>query len=150
MAHGSSIPHRLQKLARELCEVRPQLAPPCKLCLLAHLVILSTLFHVIAVRLPTAAWLQVVAEFGLVHFLPLAIEDKDSVQAAVAAIDKATGHVFKGLETYDPYPEMTYAATAQPVHIPSSIDAAQLDSNSTASEQEKIGKIVERTALSYQ
>ena len=81
------------------------------------------------------------------QFLPLAIEDKDSVQAAIAAIDKATGYVFKGLERYNPYPEMTYAATAQPVHIPSSVEAPELDSNGTTSQQEQIGEVVERTRL---
>ena len=57
---------------------------------------------------------QVVQDFSLLHFVPMAIEDKDSVQAVVAAIDKATGFVFKGLQEHHPYPELAYAASPVP------------------------------------
>ena len=57
---------------------------------------------------------QVVQDFSLLAFLPLAIEDKDSVQALVAALDKATGYVFKGLQEHHPYPELAYAASTLP------------------------------------
>ena len=59
--------------------------------------------------------LQVVEDFSLLHFMPMAIEDKDSVQAVVAALDKATGYVFKGLQDYHPHPELAYAASSVPV-----------------------------------
>ena len=88
-----------------------------------------------------------VEEFGLVQFMPLAIEDKDSVQAVVAAIDKATGFVFKGLQQYDPHPEMAYAATAQPVHLPKALEAAETESSGSASRQEQVGAVIERTKV---
>lgn len=40
---------------------------------------------------------DVVEEFGLVSFLPLAAEDGDAVAAVVAAADKANGYVWAGL-----------------------------------------------------
>ena len=55
-----------------------------------------------------------VEDFSLLSFIPVAIEDRDSVQAVVAAIDKATGYVFKGLQAHHPYPELAYAASAVP------------------------------------
>jgi GTPase SAR1 family protein len=41
---------------------------------------------------------ELVEEFGLVGFLTLAIEDKDSVLHVVRAVDKANGFVYGGLE----------------------------------------------------
>ncbi len=38
-----------------------------------------------------------IEDFGLLSFHPLAIEDRDSVRALVALIDKANGYVFAGL-----------------------------------------------------
>ena len=78
------------------------------------------------------------------QFLPLAIEDKDSVQAIVATLDKATGFVFKGLQQFDPYPETAYAATAQPVHIP---DAAERRSTAASGLFPPVlpGPVLERT-----
>lgn len=56
--------------------------------------------------------MQVVEDFGLLHFTPLAIEDKASVQHVLALIDKANGHVFAGLASgHNPYPaEFVYGA----------------------------------------
>lgn len=55
---------------------------------------------------------QVVEDFGLLHFTPLAIEDKESVQHVLSLIDKANGHVFAGLASgKNPYPpEFVYGA----------------------------------------
>ena len=48
---------------------------------------------------------QVVEDFGLLHFTPLAIEEKESVQHVLSLIDKANGHVFAGLASgKNPYP----------------------------------------------
>lgn len=38
-----------------------------------------------------------IEDFGLLSFHPLAIEDRNSVRALVALIDKANGYVFGGL-----------------------------------------------------
>lgn len=46
-----------------------------------------------------SALCELVAEFGLVGYLTLCINDKDSVLHVVRAIDKANGYVFGGLET---------------------------------------------------
>ena len=58
---------------------------------------------------------QVVEDFALLRFLPLAIQDKESVQRVVSEIDKATGYVFTGLaqagETAYP-PEFLYGAAS--------------------------------------
>lgn len=55
---------------------------------------------------------QVVEDFGLLHFTPLAIEEKGSVQHVLSLIDKANGHVFAGLASgKNPYPpEFVYGA----------------------------------------
>ena len=50
-------------------------------------------------------------DYSLLSFVPLAIEDKESVQRSVALIDKATGYVFSGLAGSSPYPpEFVYGA----------------------------------------
>ena len=56
--------------------------------------------------------MQVVEDFGLLHFTPLAIEEKESVQHVLSLIDKANGHVFAGLAAgKNPYPpEFVYGA----------------------------------------
>ena len=56
--------------------------------------------------------MQVIEDYGLLHFTPLAIEDKDSVQHVLSLIDKANGHVFAGLANgKNPYPaEFVYGA----------------------------------------
>lgn len=58
------------------------------------------------------AWVQVVEDFGLLRFTPLAIEDKASVQHVLSLIDKANGYVFAGLASgHNPYPaEFVYGA----------------------------------------
>lgn len=55
---------------------------------------------------------EVVEDYGLLHFTPLAIEDKESVQHVLSLIDKANGHVFAGLANgKNPYPaEFVYGA----------------------------------------
>lgn len=45
----------------------------------------------------TAALCEVVEDFGLLRFMPLHIEDKHSVRALLAHIDKANGYAFTGL-----------------------------------------------------
>ena len=58
---------------------------------------------------PVCAWLQVVEDFGLLQFAPLAIEDKESVAALVALVDKANGFVWAGLAAEGaPPPELQY------------------------------------------
>lgn len=56
--------------------------------------------------------MQVVEDFGLLRFTPLAIEEKESVQHVLSLIDKANGHVFAGLASgKNPYPaEFVYGA----------------------------------------
>lgn len=80
---------------------------------------------------------QVVEDFGLLHFTPLAIEDKASVQHVLSLIDKANGHVFAGLAPgHNPYPaEFVYGAGL------TASDTGEM----VASYQEKyVGKIEER------
>lgn len=56
---------------------------------------------------------EVIEDYGLVNYTPLAIEDKDSVQRVLALVDKATGYVFTGLSGKSPYPpEFVYGAGA--------------------------------------
>lgn len=50
---------------------------------------------------------QVIEDFGLLSFHPLAIEDRDSVRALVALIDKANGYVFAGLKRQGGSPKAT-------------------------------------------
>ncbi len=54
----------------------------------------------------SAALAEVIQNYGLVSYQPLAIEDRDSVQQLVALIDKATGFVFArgGPPSRAPYP----------------------------------------------
>lgn len=54
---------------------------------------------------------EVIEDFGLLSFHPLAIEDRNSVRALVALIDKANGYVFGGLARQgQPPPELQYSA----------------------------------------
>ncbi|KAI3426388.1 hypothetical protein D9Q98_008759 [Chlorella vulgaris] len=54
---------------------------------------------------------EVIEDFGLLSFQPLAIEDRDSVRHLVASIDKSNGFVFAGLaKAGQPAPEMQYSA----------------------------------------
>lgn len=46
----------------------------------------------------SSALCELVEDFGLVGFLTLCIQDKESVLHAVRAIDKANGYIFGGLE----------------------------------------------------
>ena len=59
---------------------------------------------------PVKRLVQVVEDFGLVSFTPLAIEDKESVKRVVAMVDKATGYVFTGLPGGQYPPEFVYGA----------------------------------------
>ena len=53
----------------------------------------------------SSALAEVIQDYGLVSYVPLAIEDKDSVQQLVALVDKATGFVFTGgTARKSPYP----------------------------------------------
>lgn len=56
--------------------------------------------------------LQVVEDFGLVRFLPLAIEDRASVARVLEDVDKANGCAFSGLTSAaEPMPpELIYGA----------------------------------------
>lgn len=61
----------------------------------------------------SAALADVIEDFGLVSFQPLAIEDKESVERVLALADKATGYAFAGLAGRNPYPpEFVYGAGA--------------------------------------
>ena len=51
-----------------------------------------------------------VEDFSLVHFTPLAVEDKESMRRVLALIDKATGYVFTGLAKGLYPPEFLYGA----------------------------------------
>ena len=53
---------------------------------------------------------QVVEDYGMVQFTPLAIENKEMVARVVALVDKATGYVFTGLSGGDYPPEFLYGA----------------------------------------
>lgn len=66
-------------------------------------------------RSMTSELCEVVEEYGLVAFSPLAIEDKESVAHIVALTDKANGFVFAGLARapgQGPPPELQYSAGA--------------------------------------
>ena len=61
----------------------------------------------------SAALADVIEDFGLVSFQPLAIEEKESVERVLALADKATGYAFAGLAGRNPYPpEFVYGAGA--------------------------------------
>eukprot|EP00242_Pyramimonas_sp_CCMP2087_P013125 CAMPEP_0198213160 /NCGR_PEP_ID=MMETSP1445-20131203/28707_1 /TAXON_ID=36898 /ORGANISM="Pyramimonas sp., Strain CCMP2087" /LENGTH=253 /DNA_ID=CAMNT_0043887771 /DNA_START=434 /DNA_END=1195 /DNA_ORIENTATION=+ len=63
----------------------------------------------------SAGLCELVEDFSLVSFTPLNIEDKESVQALVALVDKSNGYVFSGLHAHtkagDYPPEFSYTAT---------------------------------------
>lgn len=71
--------------------------------------------------------MQVVEDYGLLHFTPLAIEDKESVQHVLSLIDKANGHVFAGLASgKSPYPaEFVYGAGLTAADTSDMIDSYQ-------------------------
>jgi hypothetical protein len=60
----------------------------------------------------TRALCDLVDDFALLQFAPLAIEDRESVAHAVALADKACGYVFAGLGASGggPHPELQYSA----------------------------------------
>lgn len=59
----------------------------------------------------TAELCEVIEDFGLLSFQPLAIEDRDAMRHLVAAIDKSNGFVFAGLaQPGQPAPELQYSA----------------------------------------
>lgn len=56
---------------------------------------------------------EVVQDYGLLSFIPLAIQDKSSVQHLLGYVDKANGYVFASLATKSPYPpEFLYGASS--------------------------------------
>jgi GPN-loop GTPase len=66
-------------------------------------------------RAMTRALCEVVEDFGLVAFAPLAVEEAESMARVVALADKANGFVFAGLRqqgegTPGPPPELQYGA----------------------------------------
>ena len=67
---------------------------------------------------PSGLLVQVVGDYGLLSFQPLAIEDKDSVQKVLALVDKASGHAFSALSrSQNPYPaEVAYALGVSDPH----------------------------------
>lgn len=46
---------------------------------------------------------QVVVDYNLIQFIPLAVEDKEAMEKVVREIDRATGYVYTGKAGYDPY-----------------------------------------------
>ncbi|PNH07274.1 GPN-loop GTPase 2 [Tetrabaena socialis] len=56
---------------------------------------------------------EVIEEYGLVSFTPLAIQDRDSLAKLVMAVDKANGYCFATLRSHTPYPpELLYGSQA--------------------------------------
>ena len=85
---------------------------------------------------PSGLLVQVVGDYGLLSFQPLAIEDKDSVQKVLALIDKANGHAFSALSrSQNPYP--AGVAYALGVSDPHEDDASHQDKYMT-------GEVTER------
>mmetsp|Transcript_5434 Transcript_5434/g.13760 ORF Transcript_5434/g.13760 Transcript_5434/m.13760 type:complete len:298 (-) Transcript_5434:1313-2206(-) len=62
----------------------------------------------------TAGICELVEDFGLVHFLPLAIEDKELVGRVLTEVDKANGYAWAHPPGHEPYPEFSYGA-AEPL-----------------------------------
>ena len=63
----------------------------------------------------TSVLAETVEDYSLVSFVPLAIEDRDSVQRVVGLIDKANGYVFSAVAGPQdaPYPpEFVYGMEA--------------------------------------
>mmetsp|Transcript_31873 Transcript_31873/g.90534 ORF Transcript_31873/g.90534 Transcript_31873/m.90534 type:complete len:298 (-) Transcript_31873:42-935(-) len=58
----------------------------------------------------TAAICEVVEDFGLVHFMPLAIEDKDLAMRVLTEVDKANGYAFAHAPGNDPCPQFSYGS----------------------------------------
>lgn len=56
--------------------------------------------------------MQVVEDYSMVKFIPLHVEDKESMQRLLSLIDKATGYVFTGLAGGLYPPEFLYGAGA--------------------------------------
>ena len=59
-----------------------------------------------------------VEDYGLLRFLPLAIEDREAVARVLAEVDKANGAAFAGLAAAAAPlpPEMTYGAGIKGAH----------------------------------
>ena len=55
---------------------------------------------------------QVVEGFGLLSFIPLMVEDKDSMKQVLASIDKATGYIWGGESEQQPYSQFQYTFAA--------------------------------------
>eukprot|EP00798_Chlamydomonas_sp_ICE-L_P015014 gene15014-21083_t len=55
----------------------------------------------------------VVEEYGLVSYIPLAIQDQRSVKSVLEQADKANGFVMANLASKSPYPEFVYGYTSQ-------------------------------------
>mmetsp|Transcript_17285 Transcript_17285/g.41281 ORF Transcript_17285/g.41281 Transcript_17285/m.41281 type:complete len:295 (-) Transcript_17285:99-983(-) len=49
---------------------------------------------------------ETIEDFGLVHFIPLAIEDKDLVHRVLTEVDKANGYAFAHADGNNPYPQI--------------------------------------------
>ena len=85
----------------------------------------------------SAAVADIIEDFGLVAFQPLAIEDKDSVERVLALADKATGYVFAGLAGRNPYPaELEYEPGAADSGVGGLWDKQQEDQDVTIRERE--------------
>lgn len=69
------------------------------------------------------AAMKVVEDFSVVKFVPLAVEDKESMQQVLALIDKATGYVFTGLAGGQYPPEFLYGAGVMEDSISSALKA---------------------------
>ncbi len=55
-----------------------------------------------------------VDDFGLLHFTPLAVEDKHSMRLLLGHIDKANGYAFTGLPGTEGGYSAQHAASAAP------------------------------------
>ncbi|GLI59768.1 hypothetical protein VaNZ11_001730 [Volvox africanus] len=83
---------------------------------------------------------DVVEEYGLVSFMPLTVQDKNSMRQLMVATDKANGYCFATLRGHTPYPpEMLYGNAG----------AGMSDRDIWLGMQEKFvdGEVVEATGL---
>lgn len=114
-AMEGQFPAKFQRMTQELCEVRRLVALFGGFVIASYLrYLLSWLsfkFQRMTLELPAVrpslthppntalqtTCTQVIEDFGLLSFQPLAIEDRDSVRHLAAQIDKANGYVFSGL-----------------------------------------------------
>ena len=85
----------------------------------------------------SAAVADIIEDFGLVAFQPLAIEEIDSVERVLALADKATGYVFAGLAGRNPYPaERVYGPGAADSSVGGLWDKHHRDQDVIISERE--------------